>query len=70
MNEPDGYVFTKNAIASNFASTYPSFEINACILMHFRTYFVAFSYVIYLRKLHRILCKVNFAFHAIFGERT
>ena len=26
MNEPDGYVFTQNAMASNFASTYPSLK--------------------------------------------
>ena len=36
MNEPDGYVFTQNANASDFASTYvPKFEIYARILMHF-----------------------------------
>ena len=57
MNEPDEYVFTQNAIASDFASTYPSLKST--------TYFDAFSHVIYLRKLHRIiLCEADFAFHA------
>ena len=44
MKEPDGYVSTQNAIAYDFASTYPSLKSTH--------YFDTFSYVIYLRKFH------------------
>ena len=42
MNEPDGYVLTQNAIASDFASTHPSLKSTLV--------FITFSYVIYLRQ--------------------
>ena len=29
MNESDGYVFTQNAIASDFAYTYPNFTLGS-----------------------------------------